>query len=454
MTQVVTVQTEFSDLNQMAQGLVERVDETRVILPGPDRVDEGEWVQFAVNLVDGTPGFAGVGRCVTAVDNGDERPAEMRFDLVIYSLQFDQRGQDVYQHILLSRQQLIQQAGGAEEAPAPDYEDEENEPTVIGDSLELSEPPAEDAGYAPVAAATTTDPYTGEAPAAEMVGMDEVSEVASDEVEFSPDVLQPADSDTGEVATHDLDFEDLAAAGEPPGEAPSEYGEAYGEAYGAEPVADAALQAQPDGMGAVDAMDSDPTNPPPAPSTAAFVYPDGLPFPAVPPRPDLNPALAVSPAPRPGGDHAAEAEAPGEAEVEPELQPDAGLDFAGEGEPADEPIEELAAEEPAQADAQDEALAALDEFTAEAADHSQDNGIAADAGAEEVSFADEHGAEDALGDSLEDAVDSGDDPLAALDAEGEPTMIADEGFTQALESDPDSEPPPPSLLEEQSEKLP
>ena len=55
---------------------------------------------------------------------------------------------------------------------------------------------------------------------------------------------------------------------------------------------------------------------------------------------------------------------------------------------------------------------------------------------------------------LEDAVDHGDDPLAALDAEGEPTMIADEGFTQALESDPDSEPPPPSLLEEQSEKLP
>ena len=35
MTQVVTVHTDFTDLNQMAQGLVGRVNETHVILPVP-----------------------------------------------------------------------------------------------------------------------------------------------------------------------------------------------------------------------------------------------------------------------------------------------------------------------------------------------------------------------------------------------------------------------------------
>jgi hypothetical protein len=85
MTQVVTVHTDFTDLNQMAQGLVGRVDPVKVILPGPDPVDAGEWVEFAITLQDGTPGFAGVGRCVTAVDNGEERSYHQRFDVVIDS---------------------------------------------------------------------------------------------------------------------------------------------------------------------------------------------------------------------------------------------------------------------------------------------------------------------------------------------------------------------------------
>ena len=49
------------------------------------------------------------------------------------------------------------------------------------------------------------------------------------------------------------------------------------------------------------------TNPPPGytngarpqPSAASFSYPDGLPFPPAPPRPALDPALRVTPAPRP-----------------------------------------------------------------------------------------------------------------------------------------------------------
>ena len=40
MTQLVTVQTDFRDLEQMAQGLVGRVHETHLILPTGESVDE------------------------------------------------------------------------------------------------------------------------------------------------------------------------------------------------------------------------------------------------------------------------------------------------------------------------------------------------------------------------------------------------------------------------------
>ena len=70
MTQLVTVQTDFRDIEQMAHGLTGRVQTTYVILPTGDAVDEGEWAQFEIALFDGTVGLAGLGRCVTLVDNG------------------------------------------------------------------------------------------------------------------------------------------------------------------------------------------------------------------------------------------------------------------------------------------------------------------------------------------------------------------------------------------------
>ena len=120
MTQVVTVHTDFTDLNQMAQGLLGRVDATRVILPHPTPVETEQWVQFAVNLQDGTPGLAGVGRCVTSVDNGEAHPAQYRYDVVIDSLQFDERGQDIYQHILLLGQQIADPEAATAAEPPPE----------------------------------------------------------------------------------------------------------------------------------------------------------------------------------------------------------------------------------------------------------------------------------------------------------------------------------------------
>lgn len=86
MTQSVTVQTDFRDLQQMAEGLVGRVHATHVILPAGDSVDEGAWAQWAIALYDGSAGLAGMGRCVTVVDNGSDREAHQRFDVVFDSL--------------------------------------------------------------------------------------------------------------------------------------------------------------------------------------------------------------------------------------------------------------------------------------------------------------------------------------------------------------------------------
>jgi hypothetical protein len=243
MTQVVTVATDFTDLNQMAQGLVGRVDPARVILPGPEPVDVGEWVNFAVTLQDGTPGFAGVGRCVDAVDNGEDRSSHQRFDVVIDSLQFDTRGQQIFEHILM--------ISGYAEDEQP--EDGEGFPAVQGE-------PA------------TVDMNVEHSASALEVPDDAFSEVSLQAAE------RYGDDDAGE-ATMVVDSH-TALAGL------ADEDEEY-------PTVPPIEQEEPI------------TAPPPAGARAAqtngvsFAYPQGIPFPQVPPRPELPSTQRVTPAPKP-----------------------------------------------------------------------------------------------------------------------------------------------------------
>lgn len=262
MTQVVTVHTDFMDLNQMAHGLVGRVNETHVILPGPDPVGVGEWVEFAVTLSDGTPGFAGLGRCVTVVDNGEERLHHQRFDVVIDSLQFDTRGQQVFEHILnlngsdYSGEHVQAEAsvesvafedvaaeitGSKIEIPteAPDGSDDDDE-TMIGDGL----------GYAAALEAA-------------------LSEQENDgEYTEEPETVPPDDRHlSAPEEERDLELE-RAPFSEPP-------------------------------TGSRVSLATAPAAPKSQSNGATFHYPAGLPFPARPPRPDLEPAQRVSPAPKP-----------------------------------------------------------------------------------------------------------------------------------------------------------
>ncbi|MFT3927572.1 MAG: hypothetical protein QM778_33880 [Myxococcales bacterium] len=258
MTQVVTVHTDFTDLNQMAQGLVGRVNETHVILPGPDVVDVGDWVQFAVTLYDGTPGFAGVGRCVTVVDNGEDRLSHQRFDVVIDSLQFDSRGQQIFEHILM--------LNGPEEGVATD-----------------------DAGYAEPDATHETGSF-------EDVSEDFRSQPALEAYPAHSEEEATVMADRADVqaalersAMMDDDDEVAVVTMPPPANAPSPAA-MLREA----PVVHAAPAAAAPAVNGHVAPSA-----PRAVNGMSFRYTDGLPFPNVPPRPELDPARRVSKAPRP-----------------------------------------------------------------------------------------------------------------------------------------------------------
>jgi hypothetical protein len=277
MTQVVTVHTDFTDLNQMAQGLVGRVNDTHVILPGPDPVDVGEWVEFAVTLYDGSPGFAGVGRCVTVVDNGEERLSHQRFDVVIDSLQFDSRGQQVFEHIL-----TLNGAGGGYEADAAE-EGASIEEANFDDVSEVYtqskiELPTEAIEEAAIAARGGDDDDD-----------DDENTVIGDSMQFAGAAFDDPEQDD-----HQRETPRPPAATTPP---------VHAKGFSEPPP------------GSVSVIPSAAPPPPPAASIPApsmapraaqqtnggamFAYANGLPFPAVPPRPELDPARRVSPAPRP-----------------------------------------------------------------------------------------------------------------------------------------------------------
>lgn len=275
MTQVVTVRTDFADLNQMAQGLVGRVNETHVILPAGAPVDVGEWAQFAVTLHDGTPGFAGMGRCVTFVDNGEERQSHQRFDVVFDSLQFDPRGHQIYAHILaLSGYGFEGAEQGASEAS--DHHEQNGAAEATSEAAD-----ADDDAYAdappeePAASATPSEPVE----VGDSIPVTDAAESADEEETSEATVIAARGDLQAALMAPEPQAVPVSAmrtpVNVPAPAAPAAIGasalavDVYAQ-YSAEPVAD-----------------------------GAFDYASGLPFPAVPPRPPLGEGQRVTPAPRP-----------------------------------------------------------------------------------------------------------------------------------------------------------
>ena len=218
-----------------------------------------------------------MGRCVTVVDNGEERLSHQRFDVVIDSLQFDPRGQQVFEHILTLNgtgegEEAVEGGSYGETAPsyaedasfedvsadftgskieipqAPSYQEyAEEEATVIGDSQAFAGSAAVGSDLPPRAAAAVVSAPPPPPATPSYAPVDEEQDELIDETPATPRAA--------------------ATYSDPPTGARGSYAEAA------------------------------------APGThvngAVFSYPQGLTFPDKPPRPELDATRRVSRAPRP-----------------------------------------------------------------------------------------------------------------------------------------------------------
>ncbi len=61
MSQVLTVPTHFTDIGELSEGFLDRVEQDTLILYGPVAYEDGSEIEFAVLLADGTTALEGTG---------------------------------------------------------------------------------------------------------------------------------------------------------------------------------------------------------------------------------------------------------------------------------------------------------------------------------------------------------------------------------------------------------
>ncbi|MBX3271279.1 MAG: hypothetical protein KF729_13515 [Sandaracinaceae bacterium] len=333
MTYAISVPTPFTDISELAENFYQRVDEQRLMLPNEDAIPEGEWIEFHVTLADGTAALQGHGRCAGSIDNGEDRAPEHRFDVVMDELRLDDLGQVYFERILQVRAAY---AGDEPQTGEIGVGDEYAEAGYEGEALEAAEAvedvAAEDEVADAFAYAVEDTPAYEEPPAYEPRAYDE----APPAYEAAPAYAEPAAADAAlDEALDELDsglveadeweepsgatevgaIEDylpraaapaapavtLAAPGEsriyelPPPVTPSPLPSPHSEtAVLTRPVLHASWSPEP--LPRFDA----------SPSSGHFQYARGagLPQPAEPPRPALDPSLVITRAPRLGDPHA------------------------------------------------------------------------------------------------------------------------------------------------------
>lgn len=353
MTQALTIPTPFNDVSELTDNFATRVDETQVMLPYGEPVEEGAWLQFTVLLADGSVALEGTGRSTGTHDNGEEYPPEYRYDVVLDSLQFDGMSEVMFERILQARQSQLEgepgtgevdvnQLGALEEAELP-VEAPVDLPTEAI-ALEPSQPfeavdalPAEEE-FAQEAA-SFGEPEAGELGAeadelgAGQFGADELGadEIGGGELGAAAEVVAEA-SFVGELDASEEPVEDWA----PPGD----FGDAIPtQAVQLEELAPVAAPArvarqaaprpgpQQRALGTLPLMHAFDEGvltrpsaaatwspeltprPEPAQSSGFFDYEGGLPRPAAPPHPEMPEEQRVAAAPSPSAPWSAQASA-------------------------------------------------------------------------------------------------------------------------------------------------
>jgi len=288
MSDVLTVQTPFGDIADLAQGFIGRVTAQQLIVNVAQPVAPGEQVRFQVLLADGTLAFWGDGQCAQIQDHGDAVEEHERFELLLHTLSFpDERSQPVYEYMV----SLSESATPSDELTATEeggFEEEASTGEVGTDELEALD------------AAVSVPPEDVEAAAFE-APVEELEAVAGD-VATEDAAAEFAAQEVGAPAYEDsAQYEDAA-----PYRAASQQPPAFVGDDEPAPTAISNHPGPPPG-GVLTRLSSGnnwapvrPEKVPPMPRSGLFAYAFGpLPVPRQPPRPEIDPSLRVKPAPRP-----------------------------------------------------------------------------------------------------------------------------------------------------------
>ena len=149
MSQVLTVPTHFGDIAELSQGFLDRVEQDTLILYGPVPYEDGSEIDFAILLSDGSAAIEGRGRVRAAVDGGDERMPETRYDVVLESLQLDGRYEVIFESLVLARQAVSDRPSAPDDDPAEGFpehgaDDPAGFPASDSDSINLEDPDQEE----------------------------------------------------------------------------------------------------------------------------------------------------------------------------------------------------------------------------------------------------------------------------------------------------------------------
>lgn len=269
--EIFSVATAFPDVASLAQGYMNRADGERLLLPLPLANASGTGVRFVVYLSDGTPAFAGAGLCSQSSDQGDTVPAEQRYETLLDSLNFDERSRPVYDYIVAVRNAAYAQ-----------QQEEQYAEAVVSDEVPVSEVAEEAPAFGGDDEPTVFQRVAHHAPSTQP----------------PPISAPPPDPSVAPVATETADS--IAIESIPAHTALSDVDVAAfarQQSFVPPPIPTGLLMRP---ARAMHWQPAPPRRPTPRPSTGLFRYgTGGLPRPARVPRPDIDPAHKVQPAPRP-----------------------------------------------------------------------------------------------------------------------------------------------------------
>ena len=277
----LTVPTAFNDISQLAEGLADRVDDERLMLYGPEPVEDNIWVRFAVLLMDQSIALEGVGRAVASIDGGDERPDVARFDIVLDNLQLEGTSEVVYERILMIRSQAFSEGPGTGEVGVEEIERAERSAKASSD-------------FADEPTAVAEDGYESEYETSKgNVGAEDWSDEPAAFTEVGTSDIEEPDDDAW-IATNEVDLADVDSV--PPSAPPPNAVSRPPGFKVAIHVADGVLSRPSRHASWTPRLEPGAA---PRPNSGLFAFSGGLPVPSHAPRPDIDPSMRVKPAPRP-----------------------------------------------------------------------------------------------------------------------------------------------------------